>query len=244
MRPRVATHARICTSFTAAAERRLLIWIAARLPRRVTSDALSTLGLAAMGAAGLSFAALRWTPWAAPAVVLCLAANWFGDSLDGTVARVRRQERPRFGYYVDHVIDLAGTTLLRIGLAASGLMHPTLALAVLGAYLLVSAESYLATHASGVLRMSFLGFGPTELRLLLAAGAIKAAHSPWIQPFDVARVRLFDVGGAAAVVGLAAAFVTAGIRNTRALHRAEPLPAFRCRRLRTPIARGSRDAAA
>jgi len=221
---RIATHARICTSFTAAAETRLLAWIAVRLPNWITSDSLSALGLAAMCAAGLSFAALRWTPWAAAAVVLSLALNWFGDSLDGTVARVRRQERPRFGYYVDHVVDLAGTTLLMAGLALSGLMHPTLALAVLGAYLLVSAESYLTTHACGVFRMSFLGFGPTELRVALAVGALEAARSPWIQLFDSAPVRLFDVAGVVATAGLTTAFATAAIRNARALHRAEPLP--------------------
>jgi archaetidylinositol phosphate synthase len=221
---RTAAHTRVHVSLTAAAEKRLLVGIAARLPRRVTSDSLSTLGLAAMAAAGLSFAAFRWTPWAAAGVVVSLAANWFGDSLDGTVARVRHHERPRFGFYVDHVIDLAGTTLLMAGVACSGLMHPTLALAVLGAYLLVSAESYLTTHAAGVFRMSFLGFGPTELRIVLMIGALKGAASPWIHPVGGPDVRLFDLGGSVAAVGLLTAFVTAAIGNTRALHRAEPLP--------------------
>ena len=220
----IAMHARICTSATAAAEKRLLVWIAARLPLWVTSDALSALGLLAMAAAGASFAALRWTPWAAAAVVVSLAANWFGDSLDGTVARVRRQERPRFGYYVDHVVDLAGAAMLMAGLAVSGLMHPAIAAAVLAAYLLVSAESYLTTHAAGVFRMSFLGFGPTELRIVLAIGALKAAGSPWIEPFDGTALRLFDVGGLVASAGLTTAFAAAAVRNTRALHRAEPLP--------------------
>ncbi|HXI30863.1 MAG TPA: CDP-alcohol phosphatidyltransferase family protein [Vicinamibacterales bacterium] len=224
---RTASHARTNTSLTAAAERRLLVWIAARLPPWITSDRLSSLGLAAMAAAGLSFAALRWTPWAAAGVVVSLAANWFGDSLDGTVARVRRQERPRFGYYVDHVIDLAGTSLLMTGVACSGLMHPTLALAVLGAYLLVSAESYLTAHAAGIFRMSFLGFGPTELRIVLAIGAIKCAASPWIRLFGGPTLRLFDVGGGIAALGLLAAFTAAAIGNTRALHREEPLPRTR-----------------
>jgi phosphatidylglycerophosphate synthase len=219
----LAAHVRINGSITAAAEKRLLVWIAARLSPRITSDALSLLGLAAMGAAGLSFAAMRWTPWGAPAAIAALAANWFGDSLDGTVARVRGQERPRFGFYVDHAIDLAGTTLLVAGMACSGLMHPTVALAVLSAYLLVSAESYLATHASGTFRMSFIGVGPTELRIVLGIGALKAAASPAVQVFG-ASVRLFDLGGAIAALGLAAAFVTAALRHTRALHRAEPLP--------------------
>jgi archaetidylinositol phosphate synthase len=221
---RTATHTRTNTSLTAAAEKRLLVWIASRLPPSITSDALSTIGLAAMAAAGLSFAALRWTPWAAAAVVVSLAMNWFGDSLDGTVARVRRQERPRFGYYVDHVIDLAGTTLLMIGIACSGLMHPAVALAALAAYLLVSAESYLTTHAAGVFRMSFAGVGPTELRIVLAIGAFRGAASPWIQLLGGSTVRLFDVGGIVATVGLLTAFATAAIGNTRALHREEPLP--------------------
>src|SRR5262252_4141118 len=149
-----AAHTRTNTSLTAAAEKRLLVWIASRLPPAITSDALSALGFAAMAATGLCFAALRLTPWASAGVVVALAANWLGDSLDGTVARVRRQERPRFGYYVDHVIDLAGTTLLMIGVACSGLMHPALALAVLAAYLLVSAESYLTTHSPASVRRS------------------------------------------------------------------------------------------
>jgi len=224
MSSHTAAHARMNASFTARLEKRLLTWIARRLPPWVTSDALSALGLAAMVAVAASFALLRSTPWAAAAIVVSLAVNWFGDSLDGTVARVRRQERPRFGYYVDHAIDLAGTTLLMLGVAGSGLMHPLLALAVLVGYLLVSAESYLATHAAGVFRMSFLGFGPTELRLVLAIGTVKCARSPFIDLFGGPTVRLFDVGGIVAIAGLAIAFGVATVRNARALHRAEPLP--------------------
>src|SRR5690242_13809033 len=117
MSSHTAAHARINASFTARLEKRLLTLIATRLPPWVTSDGLAALGLAAMGALAVSFVALRSTPWAAAAIVVSLAVNWFGDSLDGTLARVRRQERPRFGYYVDHVIDLTGTTLLMMGLA-------------------------------------------------------------------------------------------------------------------------------
>jgi archaetidylinositol phosphate synthase len=224
MSSHTAAHARINASFSAGLERRLLTWIATRLPPWVSSDGLSALGLLAMFAVAVSFVLLRVTPWAAAAIVVSLAVNWFGDSLDGTVARVRRQERPRFGYYVDHAIDLAGTTLLMIGVAGSGLMHPLLALGVLVGDLLVSAESYLATHAAGVFRMSFLGFGPTELRLVLAIGAVKCARSPFIALFGGPTVRLFDVGGIVAITGLAIAFGAAAVGNAAALHRAEPLP--------------------
>src|ERR1700694_746681 len=106
------SHIREHKSVLAAAEKRALVYVAGRLPRLINSDHLSALGLASMVGAGASFAAFQWTPWAAGAVVVCLAANWFGDSLDGTVARVRQQQRPRYGFYVDHVIDLAGSACL------------------------------------------------------------------------------------------------------------------------------------
>src|SRR5260370_10768653 len=152
--PSAGIHIREHGSVLAAAEKRALIWIAERLPSRVNSDHLSALSLLSMLGAGLSFAALRLTPLFAGAVVACLAANWFGDSLDGTIARVRAQQRPRYGFYVDHVIDLAGAVAVLIGMGASGLMEPAIALALLASFLLVSAEAYLATHTVGVFPLS------------------------------------------------------------------------------------------
>lgn len=219
------THIRENLGFLARLEKRVLVSIAQRLPQFINSDHLSALGLAAMGAAGLSFAAYPFTPWAAAGVVASLAANWFGDSLDGTLARMRDQQRPRYGFYVDHVIDVAGSAMLLAGMAFSGLMHPTIALMVLVAYLIVSAETYLATHAAGIFRMSFLGFGPTELRIVLSIGAIRAAFSPLASMGTFGNPRLFDVGGGVAIAGLTIAFVVSTIRNTRALYQAEPLPA-------------------
>jgi phosphatidylglycerophosphate synthase len=221
---KAAVHVRNNHSVTAAAEKWLLEAIARRLPAAIDSDHLSALGLCAMAAAGAAFAALRVSRWAAAAVIVALALNWIGDSLDGTLARVRGQLRPRYGYYVDHVIDLAGTTLLFAGIGWSGVMNPLLAAIVLIGYLLVSAETYLMTHAAGVFRMSFLGMGPTELRILLAGGAIKAAATPFVTLGDWPPVRLFDIGGVVAVAGLIVAFITSALGNTRALYVAEPIP--------------------
>ena len=223
-------HVRDQRSVLAAAEKRALLWIARRLPGWVTSDQLTCLGLVSMAAAGAAFAAMRITPAAAPAVVAALAANWFGDSLDGTVARVRDQQRPRYGFYVDHVIDVAGTAFLLGGLACSGHMTPIVALSVLAAYLMVTAESYLATHALGVFRMSFFGFGPTELRILLAAGAMVVMVNPQIDSGPFAGMQLFDVGGVIAIAGLLGVFAFNAIRHTRLLYREEPLPDVRARR--------------
>src|SRR5438045_2233776 len=100
----IATHDRENRSVTANVERRLLVWLADRLPRQVSADHLTFLALVAMVTAGVGFATVRFTPWSAALVVAALAVNWFGDSLDGTVARVRDQQRPRFGFYVDHVL--------------------------------------------------------------------------------------------------------------------------------------------
>jgi phosphatidylglycerophosphate synthase len=217
-------HIREQHGLLADSERSALIRLARRLPARINSDHLSTLALLSMLAAGLSFASFRVTPWAAVGVIVSLLANWFGDSLDGTVARVRGQQRPRYGFYVDHVIDLAGTVGLLAGLGYSGLMNPTLAAILLAAYLLVTAESYLATHAAGVFRMSFLGFGPTELRIALAVGALRVVWSPWVAVGSL-DVRLFDLGGIVAIAGLALAFCVSAVSNTLGLHAADPRPA-------------------
>jgi len=216
-------HRREHRSVLASAEKRLLVAIATRLPRWLHSDHLTLLGLLSMPAAGLAFSAIGTSSWAAPALAAALAVNWFGDSLDGTLARVRDRQRPRYGYYVDHVIDLAGTAALLTGMGASGLMQPSIAIAVLAAYLLVSAETYLATHSVGIFRLSCAGVGPTELRILIASGGFYVAAHPWV---DIAgrQVRLLDVSGVIAAAGLVLVFMASAIRNTRALYLAERLP--------------------
>lgn len=216
-------HTREHRSVLAAAEKRLLIHIAGALPKAINSDHLSAVALLAMLLAGPSFALIPVTPWAAAGFIALLAINWFGDSLDGTVARVRGQQRPRYGYYVDHVIDLVGTAAMLAGMAASGLMTPAIAFALLAIYFMVAAESFLGTQSLGVFRLSFAGFGPTELRIVLAVGAIRAAFDPWIH-VGSAEVALLDVGGVIAIAGLAVAFVAAAVRNGVALYRTEPLP--------------------
>ena len=215
------THVREHRSILAAAEKRLLIFIAERLPRGINSDHLTSLALAAMGLAGAAFAAARWDRRALWLVVVALVLNWFGDSLDGTLARVRRAERPRYGFYVDHVLDIAGATLLFGGLACSPFIAPSIALTLLIAYLLVAGEVFLATAVRGVFKMSAGGIGPTELRIILAAGAMALLRDPYVS-IGTLTVRLFDLGGALAAAGLLAVFVVSVLRNASALAVAEP----------------------
>ncbi len=220
----VTEHVREHHSVLALTEKKTLIWIARRLPRWVTSDHLTLLGLLSMLAAGCCYWASYRHRGALPLAVMAIAVNWFGDSLDGTLARVRNKQRPRYGYYVDHVVDVLGILFLFAGLALSGHMSPLVALGLLVAYLIVAAEVFLATCVLGVFRLSTLGFGPTELRIVLSAGTLYLLRSPEVQLAGWGSFKLFDVGGVVAIVGLMSAFVVSAARNARNLYRAEPLP--------------------
>ena len=219
-----ARHVREHGSMLAGVEKRALVWMAARLPRWINADHLTALGLVAMAGVGAAFWASRWSDLALIGVVVGLALNWLGDSLDGTVARIRKHERPRYGFYVDHVVDITSMLLLCAGMALSPHMSPVVALVLLAAYLMVCAEAYLATHACGVFRISLLKIGPTELRILLAAGAVRLLVSGSEVELVGATWRLFDVGGVIGAAGLFGALAFSVARNGRALYRAEPIP--------------------
>ena len=215
-------HVRVNRSLLAVVERRVLLWVAERLPTRIHSDHLTALSVVGTAVASLSFALARWFPVALLGVAVGLAINWFGDSLDGTLARVRCQERPRYGFYVDHVLDVIGATMLMGGMALSGYMTPLVALGVLVAYLLVSAEVFLATAVGGEFRLSFVRIGPTELRILLAAGAGALFEWPIVHLPGVGAVRLMDVAGAVAIAGLLTALTVSATLMGRQLYVAEP----------------------
>ena len=214
---------RINRSLTATLERRLLEHLAAHTPRAITSDHLTLLGLSAQIAAGVFYALSRTHALALLAVNLCIVLNWLGDSLDGTLARVRHKQRPRFGFYVDHITDLFGATALLAGLALSALAHPLTAAAMLIGFLLLSAESFLATHTLARFQLSQFLFGPTELRLLLIAANIAILRSPYAHILHH-RFLLFDLGGLIGAACMIALAITLTLRHTAHLFRAEPLP--------------------
>jgi len=208
------------TSVLANAEKRLLVRLAGALPGWVNSDHLTFLGAVAMAGVGAAF----WAGGAALVLVIpLLALNWFGDSLDGTLARVRRQERPRYGYYVDHVLDAVGFAALFGGLILGGHMSPALGLAFLAAYYLLVVEISLATHARGTFKLAFMKVGPTELRILLSAGTLQMMRTDWVTILGQ-KWLLFDVGGAVAIAGFLLAFIVGAVRNGVALYQEERLP--------------------
>jgi len=219
---RFETARRVNRSLTAVMEKRALLWMAEHAPKWVTSDRLTVLGFCAQVGAGLCYWLARYDRGALVAVIACIALNWLGDSLDGTLARVRHQERPRYGFYVDHMVDIFGATAMMFGLGLSGLLHWQTAAAMLVAFLVLAGESYLATYTLGRFQLSQGLFGPTEIRLLLIGGNLELLHSPWSNLFGH-RFLLFDVGGAIAAVGMLAMAIAVTIRHTTQLYREEPL---------------------
>ena len=206
-------------------EKRCLVWMAERMPTRVNSDHLTVLGVTGMFLAGLCYWYARWNRLGLLLVILFLAVNWFGDSLDGTLARVRNRQRPRYGFYVDHVGDTFGALFLTSGLAFSGYMSTAIAAGLLIVFYMLSIEVYLATYTIGTFHLSFWIFGPTELRLVLAIGnlVLYFSDSSTVKLIG-GEYRLFDVGGAVGIVGMALMLIVATIRHTRMLYHGEMLP--------------------
>src|SRR5205085_3625864 len=181
-------------------------------------DHLTALGFIAMIAAGLFYWAAARDRRALILVIVALAVNWFGDSLDGTLARVRNRLRPRYGFYVDHITDAIGTFFLMGGLALSTYMSPYIALGLLIAYLLLSIEVYLTTYTVGAFHLSFWSFGPTELRLLLCVGNIALFLRGPMARIAGEEYRLFDIGGTIGIIGMGLMLLWSSIRHTRELY--------------------------
>jgi archaetidylinositol phosphate synthase len=218
-----STARRVNQALTASIEKRALQWMAERAPRWLTSDQLTVLGLGAQVGAGIFYALSRYDRRALLLVIVCVVLNWFGDSLDGTLARVRRQQRPRYGFYVDHMVDIFGSVALMCGLGYSGLLHWQAAIAMLVAFLILSSESYLATYTLSCFQMSQGIFGPTEIRILLIIGNLALLRSPYSTLFGH-RMLLFDLGGTIAAVSMFAMAIAITARHTAELYRQEQLP--------------------
>ena len=159
-------HIRINNTILGPLERPALNWLAEHLPAWVTPDHLTGLGLFASFLIFISYCATNINInflWLASFGFLL---NWFGDSLDGTLARKRKIERPLYGFFIDHIIDAISTLLIFLGLGFSPFLNMELALIALIGYLLLSIYTYLSTYTNNVFQISFGGLGPTEIRVL------------------------------------------------------------------------------
>jgi archaetidylinositol phosphate synthase len=211
------------TFLLARPEARVLEWIAHRLPARVLPDHLTILGmLAALGIAAaylLSNGDGVWL-WAASGL---LVVHWLGDSLDGTLARVRRIERPTYGYYLDHLVDAIATAVIGLGLGLSPHLLLASGLVLVVVYLVLSINTYLETQALGVFRLGYGRLGPTEARLgLIALNTALALGVPL--GFELAGVGLtvLDVVVLGAAAAMAAGLGVRAARTLRILAAREP----------------------
>lgn len=169
------THLRLNQSFLAQTERRALAWLVRRLPHFVTPNHLTGLGLAGAFLTAAAFVACHVSAWFLGAALLGLLINWYGNSLDGTLARHRKIERPRYGYFIDHSTDLIAQTLIIGGLGFSPYFTVISALLVLSMYLLMSSYTYLKVMVAGTHHLSYGGVGATEFRLLVGGWGLFAA---------------------------------------------------------------------
>jgi len=220
--PAFAPATRIQESLVASAEKRTLIWLAQRTPAWISSDHLTLLGFISQCLAGACYALARFNPDALLVGIVCLALNWLGDSLDGTLARVRNRQRPRYGFYVDHITDTVAAFFLMGGLALSGYVRPGIALGMLVVFLMLSIETYLATYTLGRFQLSYWNFGPTEIRILLAIGNLALLRHSQIKLLGQ-HVLLFDLGGAVAIAGMAVMLLISAVKHTTQLYREERL---------------------
>lgn len=206
-------------------ESRILPWLAARLPRRVVPDHLTLLGIVASAGVAASYMLTNQDPawlWAASAL---LVVQWFGDSLDGTLARFRRIQRPRYGFYLDHVVDAFSTVAIGLGLGLSPYMLLSVALAIVIGYLVLSVNVYLETYVYDEFSFGYGWLGPTEARLaLIGLNTVAATVGPL--EFGVLGVgaTVFDVVGVGAALGMAALLLVRIARNLGRLARLEPPP--------------------
>ncbi len=213
--------AREQTSILAPLERAALYGFARCMPAWVNSDHLTVLGLLGMIGAGVCYAASKHNPLMLHLVNVFIFLNWFGDSLDGTLARYRDRRRPRYGFYVDHIIDTFGALFLLFGLALSGYMSERVASGLLIAYFMLAINSYLAAYSLRVFKISQWKMGPTELRLVLMIGNVFLIYHP--RCFH-RRYLLYDAGGVIAIIGMSFMLIVLSIQHTHALYKMERLP--------------------
>jgi archaetidylinositol phosphate synthase len=191
-------HKRLSGSILAERERQVLLWLAARTPPSISPDHLTILGLIAGVLAAVGFVACRYSPWFLALALSGLLLNWVGDSLDGTLARYRKIERPRFGYFLDHSCDLIAQTLTFLGLGLSPYFTLPSALFALSMYLLMSSYTYLKVFIQRKHQLTYGGMGATEMRLLIACWAVFAL---WAGP-EFVRASFLNFRALDAVIGV------------------------------------------
>lgn len=223
--------ARIQTSILNPLEKKVLVWLAERMPSWVTSDMLTFVGFlgAIVMATGYALANLNlnWL-WLS---CLGLMINWFGDSLDGSLARVRNTQRKTYGFYIDHNVDVINETIMFVGVGLSPLVNMSFAMFALVAYFMLSIYVYIDCHLKGEMRLTYAGMGPTEFRLLLMIVNICFIYIPWLsqwkKPITIFhndfQVGLFDYIAVAAALAIFAAYIVSFFKDLKYFNEKDPI---------------------
>ena len=223
---------RIQTSILNAAEKKALVWMGQRMPKWVSSDMMTVLGMlgAVVIAVGyfLSGQNINYLWLASFGFVL----NWLGDSLDGTIARVRNQQRPKYGFFIDHTVDVVNEALMFVGMGLSPLMSFDIALMVLAAYLMLSVYVYISAHLKGEFRLTYAKMGPTELRILAVIMNTLFIFIKPLRDFSVSMrflqhdmsLSVLDIAGIIVLIALLAAYFVSILHDANQYAKEEPLP--------------------
>lgn len=221
---------RVQTSFLNAIEKKVLVWLAGRQPSWVTSDMLTFIGfvgavIVAVGYALCSNPAFLWL------ASLGWIINWYGDSLDGTLARVRGQQRPVYGFFIDHNVDCINEAIMFIGIGLSPLMNLDIALLVLVAYLIISIYVYISAHLKGEFKLTYGKMGPTELRVIMVIVNTLWFFIPWLREYrcefnalgSAWSLSILDFVAIAIFIGIAASYITSLYKDGKAYAKSDPL---------------------
>lgn len=223
--------ARIQTSILNPLEKKVLVWLAQRMPQWVTSDMLTFIGFlgAIIMATGYALANLNlnWL-WLS---CLGLMINWFGDSLDGSLARVRNTQRKTYGFYIDHNVDVINETIMFVGVGLSPLVNMSFAMFALVAYFMLSIYVYIDCHLKGEMRLTYAGMGPTEFRLILIIVNICFIYIPWLsqwkKPITIFhndfQIGLFDYIAVAAALAIFAAYIVSFFKDLKYFSEKDPI---------------------
>ena len=221
--------ARIQTSLLNAAEKRVLVWLAERQPRWVTSDLLTYIGVVGALVCGIGFALTGLNInylWLSSAG---LVINWYGDSLDGTLARVRNTQRPKYGFFIDHSMDALTIALMCVGAGLSPLLRLDVALGVLAAYLAISTYTYVCQIVGNPMRLTYGKLGPTEFRLLIIIANTLFIYTPWSRlsyTIGSTELSLFDLVGLCITALIVVLWGAQWMRDRRHLSTLDPLHKF------------------
>jgi phosphatidylglycerophosphate synthase len=216
---------RVSQALTAGVEKKVLIWIAQRLPTGISSDQLTIFAIVISAFGGLSYYLTRYSPWWFVGASIGFIGNWLGDSLDGTVARVRDQRREQYGLYFDHICDMVSILLFGLGLSFSPYITPVMPLLMVIAYYLLSMHTFLMTIALSKFKLSYGLFGPTEFRIfIIIINTLMLWWGDWQISAGSLSFTLLDIVIGATVVMFFFVYATQTIKALRYLNTIDPLP--------------------